>query len=269
MKRKIVEINEALCNGCRLCVDACHEGAIEMVNGKARLVSDMYCDGLGDCLPACPTDAIKIIEREADEYSQEAVDARLAAAKAPFGFTPPPAGFHSAPKASAPAKAEDDCGCDCGCPSSKPMTIERKAMDQVMKPSAPAPAQGSSEGVRPSELTTWPVQINLVNTRAEFLQNADLLIAADCTAFAYGDFHKDFVKGRVVLIGCPKLDDNQHYINKLAELFTVNDLKSVTVVRMQVPCCSGITHAVKSAMLQSGRIFPYNEVTIKQNGEIL
>ncbi|MZQ96734.1 MAG: 4Fe-4S dicluster domain-containing protein [Acidaminobacter sp.] len=263
MKRKIVEINEELCNGCRLCVDACHEGAIELVNGKARLVSDMYCDGLGDCLPACPTGAIEIIEREADEYSQEAVDARLSAAKAPFGFTPPPTGFHSAPKASAVVKAEDDCGC----PSSKPMTIERKAMDQVMKPAAPA--QTVTEGVRPSELTTWPVQINLVNTRAEFLKNADLLIAADCTAFAYGDFHKDFVKGRVVLIGCPKLDDNQHYINKLAELFTVNDLKSVTVVRMQVPCCSGITHAVKSAMLQSGRIFPYSEVTIKQNGEIL
>lgn len=263
MKRNIVEIDEALCNGCRLCVEACHEGAIEMVNGKARLVSDVYCDGLGDCLPACPTGAINIIVRDADEYSQEAVDARLAASKTPFGFAPPPAGFGSAPQNK--NQVEDDC--DCGCPGSRPMTIERKAMDSVMKPSVQA--ETTTEGVRPSELTTWPVQINLVNTRAEFLQNADLLIAADCTAFAYGDFHKDFVKGRVVLIGCPKLDDNQHYIQKLSEMFTLNDFKSVTVVRMQVPCCSGITHAVKSAMLQSGRIFPYNEVTIKQNGERL
>jgi NAD-dependent dihydropyrimidine dehydrogenase PreA subunit len=256
MKRNIVQIHEELCNGCRLCVDACHEGAIEMVDGKARLVSDVYCDGLGDCLPACPTGAIEIVEREADEYSQEAVDAKLSSAKPAFSITPPPAGFGKV--------APNNGG---GCPGTREMSIERSAMTAAMKPTVSI--ETANEGRQHSELTSWPVQIKLVNTRAEFLKNADLLIAADCTAFAYGNFHRDFVKGRVVLIGCPKLDDNQLYIEKLSEMFTINDFKSITVLRMEVPCCSGITQAVKSAMLQSGRIFPYSEVTIKLNGEIL
>lgn len=275
MKRNIVEINQELCNGCELCVKACHEGAIQMLHGKATLISDIYCDGLGDCLPACPTGAIKIIQRDAAEYSQEAVDELLAV------------------KATAmPLDSSHACACSGGeghghthmqnkplggapsggCPGSKAMNIERS---QMAKPSTIAPLQTTltnDVNTRPteqtSELTNWPVQLKLVNTKAEYFAGADLLIAADCTAFAYGNFQRDFVKGRVVLIGCPKLDDNQFYAEKLAEIFNSNDIRSITVLRMEVPCCSGIVQSVKAAILKSQRIVPYNEVTIKLNGEI-
>lgn len=255
MKRKIVSIDENLCNGCELCVKACHEGAIQMVNGKAQLVSDQYCDGLGDCLPACPTDAIRIIERDAAEYSQEAVDKRLEELKA----MPAP----KAPTAQAAPETVSPVPMPCGCPG----TMAKKILQPFpgppvldRKPEAP------SAGEMPSQLSQWPVQLKLVNPNADYLKNADILIAADCTAFAYGAFHRDFIQGRITLIGCPKLDDNQHYIEKMAEIFKINLPKSITVVRMEVPCCGGIVSAVRQAMLNSGVIVPYNEVTIGIDG---
>lgn len=270
MKRKIVQIDQELCNGCELCVKACHEGAIQMLNGKATLISDVYCDGLGDCLPACPTGAITIIEREAAEYSQEAVDALLEAKQTAMplggqgcscsGGEGHGHGHHHQPLDHAAFKPAGG-----GCPGSKAMTLQRseKPVNQT-----PAIAVSTTEKAS-SELTNWPVQIKLVNARAEYFNGANLLIAADCTAFAYADFHKDFVKDRIVLIGCPKLDDNQFYAEKLAEIFNCNDIKSITVLRMEVPCCAGIVQSVKAAILKSQRIVPYNEVTIKLNGELL
>lgn len=226
MLRKIVQIDQSKCNGCELCVKACHEGAIQMLHGKATLISDVYCDGLGDCLPACPTGAIEIIEREAVEYSQEAVDALLEA-KSTVG------------------------GGECNCSGCHGECEEAPKAEETLK------------------LNNWPVQIKLANVQAEFLKGADLLIAADCTAFAYPNFHRDFVKNRVVLVGCPKLDDNSFYAEKLTEILNHNEIKSITVLRMMVPCCSGIVQSVKTAILKSGRIVPYNEVTISLDGKIL
>ncbi len=243
MKRKIVTIDRELCNGCELCVNACHEGAIQMVDGKAELISDIYCDGLGDCLPACPTGAIEIIERDADEYSQEAVDALLKEKK----------------------KTEQKKEKPFVCPGTMAKKIERKE-SVVEEKKADAPI--STAGQRPSELRQWPVQLNLVHPQAEYLDGANLLVAADCTAYAYGDFHKDFVKDHVVVIGCPKLDDNAYYAEKLTEILSKNNLKSITVVRMEVPCCGGIVSAIKTAMLQSQTIIPYKEVTITIDGAI-
>lgn len=259
MKRRIIEIDEQLCNGCELCVSACHEHAIQMVNGKAKLVSDIYCDGLGDCLPNCPTGAIKMIEREADEYSQDAVDARIEALK-------------SEPTSSQASHHQDNL--PCGCPGSMSKRLDPKAMQQGVKlapqaPKAPKVALHSvaaTPGPQTSQLANWPVQLKLVNPQAEYLKGAHLLIAADCTAFAYADFHREFIQGRICLVGCPKLDDNQYYIEKLTEIFGKNAPASITVVRMEVPCCGGIVSAVKQAMLQSGMIVPYNEVTITLEG---
>lgn len=241
MKRKIISIDENLCNGCELCVKACHEGAIQMVDGKARLVSDQYCDGLGDCLPACPTGAIRMIEREAEEYSQEAVDKRLESLK--------------------PQKANPE-PMPCGCPGTMAKTLQRT----MMPPKLERKPEPIADGEIPSQLTQWPVQLKLINPGADYLKGADLLIAADCTAFAYGAFHRDFIQGRITLIGCPKLDDNQFYAEKLAEIFKTAQPKSITVVRMEVPCCSGIVQSVKQAMLNSGVIVPYSEVTIGIDG---
>lgn len=295
MERKIVEINEELCNGCELCVTACHEGAIEMVDGKARLVSDIYCDGLGDCLPACPTGAIEIIERKAEDYSQEAVDARLEAQKkameeAEVKKTLPVHdcgcdGAHDEMKKSLPVH---DCGCGGahdemmkkmqsggGCPGSAAMKLNVISSGNVTN-KAEAQAKVANMANRmmedpvkaeiQSKLSSWPVQLNLVNPQAEYLEGADLLIAADCTAFAYGNFHNDFIKGRVTLIGCPKLDDNDYYVEKIGMILKQNNIKSITVVRMEVPCCSGIITAAKQAMLNSGMIVNYNEVTIGLDG---
>lgn len=242
MKRKIISIDEALCNGCGLCVSACHEGAIQMVDGKAKLVSDTYCDGLGDCLPACPTNAIQMIEREAADYDEAAVQARMAAAKqdapAPAAAKPPLAG---------------------GCPGMMAKTIARK----------PAPAVSTApEGAMTSELTTWPVQIKLVNIQAPYLQHAALLVAADCTAFAFADIHRKFMRNKVTLIGCPKLDEGD-YTEKLTALLQANDIKSVTVLRMEVPCCGGIATAVQRALQASGKMIPWQIVTISTDGNIL
>ena len=242
MKRNIIEIDEEKCNGCGLCIKACHEGAMELVDGKAKLISDEYCDGLGHCLPECPTDAIKIVERDAVDYDEEAVEA----------------------KKKQNTKKND---LPCGCPGTMEKSIKRNINLSVSK--GPAKINILEDIPAASELNQWPVQLKLINSKAGFLNGADILIAADCTAYAYGNFHKEFIKDKVTLIGCPKLDDNNYYKEKIAEILKSNDIKSITVVRMEVPCCAGIVSSVKEAMLQSGIIVPYKEVTISLNGVII
>ena len=247
MKRKIITIDAEKCNGCGLCVEACHESAIQMIDGKAQLVSDKYCDGLGDCLPACPMDAIKMIEREADEYSQEAVNERVEKMK-------------QIPK-------KDEGTMPCGCPGTHAKKIDR------IKQEAPAVcSEVKKEALdtcdMSSKLNQWPIQIKLINPAADYLTDAHLLVAADCAAYAYGNFHNEFINGKITIIGCPKLDDNQYNMEKFAEIFKNNNIKSVTVVRMEVPCCAGIISAVKDAMLKTSTIIPYKEVVIGVSGEI-
>ncbi|NLT13824.1 MAG: 4Fe-4S binding protein [Clostridiales bacterium] len=232
MIRKIIKIDEEKCNGCGLCAGACHEGAIDMVNGKARLTRENYCDGLGDCLPACPTGAITFEEREAPAYDHAAVLASQAAKKAEKEPLP------------------------CGCPGSQSKKLERGSAAPV-----------HSETVE-SALTQWPVQIKLVPLNAPYFENANLLVAADCTAFAYGDFHRKFIRNHVTLIGCPKLDEGD-YAEKLTEIIKRNDIKSVTVVRMEVPCCGGIENAVKRALQNSGKFIPWQVVVISTDGTII
>lgn len=248
MKRKIVFIDEKKCNGCGLCADACHESAIEIIEGKARLISDEYCDGLGDCLPACPVDAIEIIEREAEEYNEEEVKRRMEE------------------KSNKGSKKESAFMC--------PGTMEKMIKKEtVVRPQAVKVKKVEKIEMKDetsfSELRQWPVQIKLINTKAQFLQGADLLIAADCTAYAYANFHKDFIKGRITMIGCPKLDDAEFYKEKFAEILRNNDIRSIKVIRMSVPCCGGIVNAVKGAMLQANTIVPYSEVTIDPSGNIV
>lgn len=243
MKRRIIQIHEDRCNGCGICINACHEGALKLINGKAKLISDIYCDGLGDCLPTCPTNAIEMIEREADEYSQEAVD-KLAAEKLKE------------------EKNNMDNKIPCGCPGTMAKKINKEKIEETVN------TNKEDLSKRPSELNQWPVQLKLVHPMADYFKNANLLVAADCTAFAYGEFHKDFIKNHVTVIGCPKLDDNEYYKEKIKEILKHNNIKSITVVRMEVPCCTGIVNAVKSAMLDSQTIVPYKEVTIGLNGNI-
>ncbi len=231
MKRKIIKIDENKCNGCGLCVKACHEGAIGMVDGKAKLLRDDYCDGLGDCLPVCPTGAISFVEREALAYNEAEVK-KNQAAKA--GTMP------------------------CGCPGTNIKEIRRTPVESVVIDNTPAA----------SELIQWPVQIKLVPVNAPYFNNANLLIAADCTAFAYGNFHKDFIKKHVTLIGCPKLDAGD-YSEKLTEIIKNNNIKSVKVVRMEVPCCGGIASAVVTALKNSGKMIPWQIVTISTDGRIV
>lgn len=231
MIRKIIKINEEKCNGCGACAAACHEGAIEMINGKARLTREDYCDGLGDCLPACPTNAITFEEREAPAYDEAAV----MAAKEKKSTAPLP----------------------CGCPGTNSKVIEREAASQ--------PVNASSAT---SRLSQWPVQIKLVPINAPYFDGAKLLIAADCTAYAYANFHNDFIRNHITLIGCPKLD-GVDYAEKLTAIIAGNDIKSVTVVRMEVPCCGGIENAVKTALQASGKFIPWQIVTISTDGRIL
>jgi len=252
MKRKIISIDEHLCNGCGLCVSACHEGAIQMVDGKAKLVSDSYCDGLGDCLPACPTGAIRIVEREAAEYDEAAVAARMAAARRHDPSAPAPAPAPAAAKPPLP----------CGCPGQMAKSIARTPAPK------PLPEEGAPAAAPVAQLGNWPVQIKLVNPRVPYLQNAALLIAADCTAFAYADIHHKFMRNKVTLIGCPKLDEGD-YAEKLTAILQANDIKSVTVVRMEVPCCGGIANATMRALQASGKMIPWQVVTISTDGEIL
>ena len=248
MKRKIITIDKELCNGCGLCVSACHEGAIQLIDGKAKLISDSYCDGLGDCLPACPTNAIQIVERDAADYDEAAVAARMAAATG-----------HAAPAIPAPAAAKPPL--PCGCPGMLAKAI-------APKPAAAAPAPDAPAAAPVAQLGNWPVQIKLVNPRAPYLQNAALLVAADCTAFAYADIHRKFMRNKVTLIGCPKLDEGD-YAEKLTAILQANEIKSVTVLRMEVPCCGGLATAVQRALQASGKMIPWQVVTIATDGMIL
>ena len=227
MIRKIIKIDEEKCSGCGACAKACHEGAIKMVEGKAKLTREDYCDGLGDCLPACPTGAISFEEREAPAYNEAAV---LAAKKQCSEQLP------------------------CGCPGTHAKAIRRE------EAAAAAPA--------PSRLRQWPVQIKLVPVNAPYFEGAELLVAADCTAYAYGNFHEEFIRSRITLIGCPKLDEGD-YAEKLTQIIANNNIKSVTVVRMEVPCCGGIENAVKRAVQDSGRSVPQKTVIISTDGKIL
>lgn len=245
MVRKIVHIDEALCNGCGACANACHEGAIAMINGKARLIKDDYCDGLGDCLPACPMNAIQIIEREAREYDEEAVKARMEAKK----------------------RAEEK-GCTGAnvhmCPGSMARSLNSQKETAINR-AVEAPEK---EVMVQSRLQQWPVQIKLAPINAPYFDNANLLIAADCTAYAYANFHEKFIKNHITLIGCPKLDEGD-YAEKLTEIIRMNNIKSVKVVRMEVPCCGGIQNAVMRALQNSGKMIPWQVVTIGCDGRIL
>ncbi|MGO5314676.1 ATP-binding protein [Bilifractor sp. LCP21S3_A7] len=251
MIRKIVHIDEEKCNGCGLCAKACHEGAIEMVNGKAHLISDSYCDGFGDCLPECPAGAITITEREAEEYDREAVKERMKMRQEETEFH--------------------------GCPGSRLRMINRdKGSDEGEEGGKTIPSEAfGSEGTDSrraaepvSRLTTWPVQLRLVPVVAPFFSGAKLLIAADCTAYAYARFHEDFIRNHVVLVGCPKLDPLD-YTDKLQAIIERNDIKSVTIVRMEVPCCGGLQYAAENALKNSGKFLPWNVVTIGIDGRVV
>ena len=231
MLRKMIKIDGEKCNGCGACAAACHEGAIEMVGGKARLTREDYCDGLGDCLPACPTDAISFEEREAPAYDEEAV---RRAKMHKHGVKLP-----------------------CGCPGTLAKTIERR-------PAAAEPERS----VAPSYLSQWPCQIKLVPVHAPYFEDANLLIAADCTAFAYGNFHRDFIRNHITLVGCPKLDEGD-YAEKLTQILAHNAIKSVKIVRMEVPCCGGLENAVKRALQACGKMIPWQVVMVSTDGRIL
>ena len=231
MKRKIIKIDETLCTGCGLCAEACHEGAIGMVDGKAKLLREDYCDGLGDCLPACPTGAITFEEREAPAYNEAAVLA---------------------------AKAQKAASCPTGhsCPGMQSKTLK----PQTTAPAAAVPIS--------SQLAQWPVQIKLMPLRAPYYDGAKLLIAADCTAYAYANFHQEFIRGHITVVGCPKLDEGD-YAEKLTQIIAANDIQSVTIVRMEVPCCGGLENAAKRALQASDKFIPWQVVTLSTDGRIL
>lgn len=245
MIRKIIEIDENKCNGCGACAAACHEGAIGMVDGKAKLLRDDYCDGLGDCLPTCPTGAITFVEREAAEYDEAAVKAKMLADMNKQGDALP-----------------------CGCPGSNSKVIKHEDDSACCSGDTCQSPQGLSAAPIMSRLSQWPVQIKLAPINAPYFDGANLLIAADCTAYAYGNFHNEFIKNKITLIGCPKLDDGD-YSEKLTAIIAGNNIKSVTIVRMEVPCCGGIEHAAKTALQNSGKFIPWNVVTISTDGKIL
>lgn len=234
MIRKIIKIDEEMCNGCGACAEACHEGAIQMVNGKAKLIREDYCDGLGDCLPSCHANAISFEEREAPAYNEAAV----LAAKS-----------QKTESAAAPLPR--------GCPGTHSKAIRHSKQNRLDISAVSAE----------SELLQWPVQIKLVPVNAPYFENANLLVSADCSAYAYGNFHRDFIRNHITLIGCPKLDEGD-YAEKLTQIIASNNLKSVTVVRMEVPCCGGIESAVKRAIQASGKFLPWRVVTITTDGKI-
>lgn len=255
MIRRIIEIDEEKCNGCGACADACHEGAIGMINGKAKLLRDDYCDGLGDCLPACPTGAITFVEREAAAYNEAAVLENQRKKSKLTG-----AGGCPGSSARATGRQESDKPLPCGCPGSNSRQLDRE--------SEPSPQSDSTPAAARSQLGQWPVQIKLVPVKAPYFNGAHLLIAADCAAYAYGAFHNDFIRGRITIIGCPKLD-MVDYSSKLTEIIKENNIKSLTVVRMEVPCCGGIEAAAVKALRDSGKFIPWRIVTISTDGRLL
>ena len=236
MIRKIIRIDEEKCNGCGLCAGACHEGAIDIINGKARLVRENFCDGFGDCLPGCPTGAITFEEREAPEYDEKAVQEAKERKKMD--------GMKHAHHEG-------------GCPGSRLMQFEQNTVDAPIQTGKPV-----------SRLGQWPCQIKLVPTKAPFFDGAKLLIAADCTAYACANMHEDFMKGRITIIGCPKLDAVD-YTGKLTEIIRDKDIRSVTIVRMEVPCCGGLQRAAENALQASGKFIPWQIVTVSRDGRIL
>ena len=258
MKRKIITIDENKCNGCGLCANACHEGALRIIDGKARLISESCCDGLGNCLPECPTNAITVIEREAAAFDEAAALKHMEAGKVHSPLQ------EALPK---PSQAQETTAAveHSGCPGSRARTINR------IESEVPAPfgVKHTETCVKPvSQLGQWPCQIKLVPVNAPYFDNANLLIAADCTAYAHANIHQDFMKNRITIIGCPKLDEVD-YSEKLTQIFSNHRLKSITVLRMEVPCCGGIVHAVKNALLAGGNMAPWNVVTISTDGSIL
>lgn len=270
MKRKIIKIDEQKCTGCGLCASACHEGAIGMVNGKAKLLRDDYCDGLGNCLPVCPTGAISFEEREAKPFDAETVKERMKrlmntdekeaeAVKARgenIVKTKPSEGCSgSIAKTMIPEASEKEAKLPCGCPGSNSKALESGECSDVKD-------KNSKRDEVPSQLRQWPVQIKLVPVNAPYFENADLLIAADCSAFACGDFHNKYMKGKITLVGCPKLD-SVDYTEKLAAIIKNNNIKSVTVVRMEVPCCTGIANAASEAVKLSGKDIKTEIVILK------
>ncbi len=232
--RNIVKIDEDKCNGCGDCVNACAEGAIEIIDGKARLVSEIYCDGLGACLGTCPEDAITIEKRQAEDFDEQATEVHLASADSGAG--------------------KEDAFV---CPGTRAMNLAPSGEG------APAPTGGASQ------LSQWPVQLKLVSPAAPYFANADLLLVADCVPFAMPDFHGRFLKGHNIVVGCPKLDDAQFYIDKLAEIIKVNNLNSLTVIHMEVPCCSGLTHIAREAVARAGAELPFEDITIDLKGKAM
>jgi ferredoxin len=236
MIRKIIRIDEEKCNGCGVCVSACHEGALKLIDGKARLISESYCDGLGNCLPECPTGAIAIEEREASDFDEEAVKENI-------------------------NKKEllKENSLPCGCPGTHAKVLAKKQVEA---------RSVLSDGNIQSQLNQWPCQLKLVPVNAPYLDNAHLLIAADCTAFAYANIHQRFMQNKITLIGCPKLDELD-YSDKLATILKLHEIKSVTILRMEVPCCGGLVHAFKNALIKSQKMIPWSVITISTDGNIL
>jgi ferredoxin len=241
VSRKIIEIDEELCDGCGQCVPSCAEGALEIVDGKAKIIADKLCDGLGACLGECPTGALRVIEREADEFDEEAVEEHLTVKET----------------------AEEKQHIPCGCPSTQIQTfvpIESHPKSQI------SPAAGTGPE---SALSHWPVQIRLIPPKAPFLKGADLLVLADCVSVAYANLHKDFMRGKVVMMGCPKFDGAEEYIEKFAEIFKTAGIKSITTVYMEVPCCSGLPMIVKKGLEKSGKTISMNDVIISRRGKVM
>ena len=258
MKRDIIQIDETLCNGCGLCIKGCHEGALALVDGKARLISESYCDGLGACLPECPTGAISIVSRDAAFFDEEAVQARTRSA--------------AASPASVQIKRETPPVR--GCPGSQARMLQQKKSEpRLQTTGTTAQTAQDDPSTMPvaepvSELKQWPVQIKLMHTGAPYLEGARLLIAADCAAYSRASFHQEFMRGRITLIGCPKLDQVD-YSEKLTAIFRQNEIKSIMVVRMEVPCCGGLDHAVRQALMNCGKMIPWQVVTLATDGSIL